>query len=412
MTEKNDEIYHVDNSPNAIKPPKGKGLKQKQVIIASIVIFVFITIIALMVAHYHGNKNKNIKAGDAYHSNDKQASATSSQSAIDKLNSHDTFGSLNKRKSPKPTRNTSKDDNDKYSDSTATSDQLSSPTPTTIKAVYDQKAKALLQAAQSSISVIDNTRNLTNQEANENDSGVLPQTSALKFSDSNGIVDQNNQAEKVAFLKKVANKTQNNKIDSVTSHPLSPYELMAGSLIPATLLTGINSDLPGQITASVSRNVYDTTTGNYLLIPQGTKLIGVYDSSVAYGQNRVLMAWSRLIFPNGDSFDLEGMPGVDLAGMSGLHDLVDNHYFRIFGSALMFSLFGAAGQLSQPKNQNQNVLTNQQIVWGAVGQQLSQTGAQLVQKNINIQPTIQIRPGTNFNVLLTRDMVLPSPYQY
>jgi type IV secretion system protein TrbI len=120
-------------------------------------------------------------------------------------------------------------------------------------------------------------------------------------------------------------------------------DIKAGTIIPATLVTGINSDLPGTMIGKVRRNVYDTVTGNYLLIPQGTTLIGNYDSKVVFGQSRVLIVWSRLIFPNGSSFDLQGMPGVDLTGMAGLHDQVDNHYKRIFGSALLFSVFGAAG---------------------------------------------------------------------
>ncbi len=167
--------------------------------------------------------------------------------------------------------------------------------------------------------------------------------------------------------------------------------------------------MPGNIIARVRRDVYDTATGNYLLIPQGTTLIDNYDSQVAYGQSRVLIVWSRLLFPNASSFDLRGMPGADLAGMVGLQDQVDNHYFRLFSSALMFSVFGAAGQLSQPQSSN-NQLSSQQIIDGVIGQQMGQTATQLVAKNMNIQPTLKIRPGTDFNMLLTRDMVLPSPY--
>jgi type IV secretion system protein VirB10 len=176
-------------------------------------------------------------------------------------------------------------------------------------------------------------------------------------------------------------------------------------------MTGIQSDLPGTIIAKVRQNVYDTVSGNFLLIPQGTTLIGTYDSQVAFGQSRVLIAWSRLIFPNGTSFDLLGMPGADLLGRSGLHDQVDNHYMRIFGSSLMLSIFGAAGQLSQPQTNN-GQMTTQQILYGAVGEQMSQTAAQMMEKNLNIQPTLNIRQGARFNVLLTRDLVLPSPYRF
>ena len=182
-------------------------------------------------------------------------------------------------------------------------------------------------------------------------------------------------------------------------------------MLPATLQTGIQSDLPGTIIAKIRQDVFDTKTGNYLLIPQGATLIGVYDSQVAYGQERVLIAWQRLIFPNGVSQNLEGQAGVDLMGLAGLQDKVNHHYFRVFSSAVMFSLFGAAAQLSQPQTNN-NGLSPQQIVAGAMGQQLSETGAQLVARNMNIQPTLTIRPGANFNVLLARDLVLPGPYSH
>ncbi len=221
---------------------------------------------------------------------------------------------------------------------------------------------------------------------------------------------QNMQPQKTAFLNQAS--TQNSDyLNQAVQSPVSPYEVQAGSIIPAELVTGIDSDLPGQILAIVRENVYDTPTGNNLLIPQGSKLVGAYDSQVAYGQTRVLMAWSRIIFPNGSSLDLEGMPGVDLSGMAGLHDLVDEHYTRIFGSALLFSLFGALGQLSQPQQSTTNgALTNQQIIAASIGQEFSQTGAQLAQKNINIQPTIEIRPGDLFNVFVTKDVVFPGAY--
>lgn len=220
---------------------------------------------------------------------------------------------------------------------------------------------------------------------------------------------QNAQSEKKAFVD--SEHTASNQLGSAEEKALSPYSLMTGSIISANLLTGINSDLPGKIIAKVSRDIYNTRTGNYLLIPQGTTVTGLYDANVAYGQDRVLIAWSRLIFPNGQSIDLEGMPGVDLVGMAGLHDLVDQHYLRLFGSSLLMSLFGAAGQLSQPQSAG-NALTNQQILFSAVGQQMSQTATQLVAKNMNIQPTIKIRPGSTFNILVTKDMVFQGPYQF
>lgn len=221
---------------------------------------------------------------------------------------------------------------------------------------------------------------------------------------------QNLQSEKVAFLQSNSS-VKKNTIQSQLQQPLSTFQINAGTIIPANLVTPINSDLPGHIIAKVRRNVYDTATGNYLLIPQGSTLIGMYDSQVTYGQSRVLIVWSRLIFPDSSSFDLQRMPGADLVGVAGLSDQVDNHYFRIFSSALMFSLFGAAGQLSQPQSSNSQ-LTSQQIIYGTIGQQMGQTATQLVAKNMNIQPTLKIRPGVDFNVFLTRDMVLQAPYSF
>ncbi len=221
--------------------------------------------------------------------------------------------------------------------------------------------------------------------------------------------DQNMQGEKNSFLQ---NQTGgDDQLKTGVQNTASPYMVMAGAIIPATLITGIDSDLPGQIQALVSQNVYDSKTGNNILIPQGSKLLGTYDSQVAYGQSRVLIVWTRVILPNDQYIDLEGMPGADLSGFAGLHDQVDNHYFRIYGSALLMSLFSAGMQLSQPNNNTSNgAPTNQQIIASAMGQQLGQTSTELIQKNINVQPTINIRPGDNFNVLVTRDIPFTGPY--
>ena len=221
--------------------------------------------------------------------------------------------------------------------------------------------------------------------------------------------DQNMQSEKNSFLQ---NQTGgNDQLKIGVQNTASPYMVMAGSIIPATLITGIDSDLPGQIQALVSQNVYDSKTGNNILIPQGSKLLGTYDSQVAYGQSRVLIVWTRVIFPNDQYIDLEGMPGADLSGFAGLHDQVDNHYIRIYGSALLMSLFSAGMQLSQPTSNTSNgAPTNQQIIASAMGQQLGDTSTALIQKNINVQPTINIRSGDNFNVLVTRDIPFTGPY--
>lgn len=286
-----------------------------------------------------------------------------------------------------------------------------------VKAVTKSKAllsdDAFKSASESQLSVYTGHNNSTSfsETPMSNNSNVSSEiTGQASASQPDKYDQQNGQDQKIAFLN--SNTKNQDTIDSQLKTPISKFEVMAGTIIPATLVTGIDSDLPGTITAKVSRDVFDTPTGNYLLIPQGTTIIGSYDSRVSYGQSRALIAWQRLIFPNGDSFDLNGMPGADLMGIAGISDLVNHHYARIFGSALMMSVFGSAGQLSQPRDTNGNQISDAQIIYAAVGEQMSQTSAQLIAKNMDIQPTITIRPGANFNVLLTRDMVLPTYYHF
>ncbi|MFN7504384.1 MAG: TrbI/VirB10 family protein [Limnobacter sp.] len=204
------------------------------------------------------------------------------------------------------------------------------------------------------------------------------------------------------------------KLDSQPEKPRTPFELRAGFVIPATLVSGINSELPGQIIGQVSQDVWDTPTGKYLLIPQGSRLVGTYSSDVSYGQARVLVAWQRILFPDGKSFDIGSMPGADGAGYSGFKDQVNNHYMRIFASALLMSGVTAGITYSQRDNQNPAGI-NQNSASGALsealGQQLGQVTAQMIAKNMNISPTLEIRPGFRFNVMVTKDLTLPSPYQ-
>lgn len=158
--------------------------------------------------------------------------------------------------------------------------------------------------------------------------------------------------------------------------------------------------------------IYDSISGRYRLIPQGARLIGVYDSSVVYGQERVLVAWKRIIFPNGKSINLEGMPGVDLSGYAGFHDQVNNHYGKIFSSVILMSILSAGAQLSQPQQlaDNNQVPTVNQMIAQSLGTDISNASTMLLRKNISIPPTLEIRPGYEFNVMVTKDMVFPNPY--
>ena len=196
----------------------------------------------------------------------------------------------------------------------------------------------------------------------------------------------------------------------------SPYELRAGFVMPATLISGINSELPGQIIGQVSQNIYDTATGKNKLIPQGSRLIGQYSSETQFGQSRVLIAWNRIIFPDGKALDIGSMPGSDSSGYSGFNDKTNNHYMRIFTSALLMSGVTAAVSLSTDRNQqkqdaNGNTNTVSGALSQALGQQLGGVAANLIQKNMNTSPTLEIRPGYRFNVVVMKDIKFTKPYK-
>lgn len=194
---------------------------------------------------------------------------------------------------------------------------------------------------------------------------------------------------------------------------VSPYEVKAGTIIPGVLLTGVNSDLPGQMIAQVREPVFDTETGQHLLIPQGARLVGLYGHQTVYGQERVLITWKRVIFPNGSSLTLkDGMPGTDALGAAGFRDEVNQHLVRVFGSALLLSVISAGIQLSQIPEFGQGFSgpTAGNVLGAAVGQQLGQTSSELIRRGMNVSPTIEIRPGYAFNVMVIQDIVFPGPY--
>jgi type IV secretory pathway VirB10-like protein len=185
------------------------------------------------------------------------------------------------------------------------------------------------------------------------------------------------------------------------ANPASRYVVQAGAVIPAALITGIRSDLPGQVTAQVTEHVYDSPTGKYLLIPQGSKLIGVYDSQVAFGQDRILLVWTRLILPNGRSIVLERQPGADPQGFAGLEDEVDHHWGRLAAAAVLSTLLGVGAELGAT-NAESSLL---QALRRGAATSLNQTGQQIVRRNLNIQPTLTIRPGFPVRVIVNRDLV-------
>jgi type IV secretion system protein VirB10 len=220
--------------------------------------------------------------------------------------------------------------------------------------------------------------------------------------------DLNRAHEKRDFLSGREPQTRaQNTLAARRENPSSPYEVKAGTIIPATMIGGIASDLPGQILGQVSENVYDSASGRFILIPQGAKLIGTYDNGVTTGQERVLVAWTRIIFPDASSIDVGKMPGADEGGYAGFHDRVDDHFLKTFGSAILLSVVSAGVQLSQGNGNNQTSgLTSQQTIAAALGQQLGQLGQETARRNMQVQPTLEIRPGYRFTVMVTKDMVL------
>jgi type IV secretion system protein VirB10 len=195
-------------------------------------------------------------------------------------------------------------------------------------------------------------------------------------------------------------------LQTTSSHrleaPVSPNVLQAGAVIPAALLTGIRSDLPGQVTAQVTENVYDSPTGRILLIPQGAKLVGLYDSQVEFGQGRVLLAWTRLILPGGRSILLDRQPAGDAQGFAGLEDRVDRHWKQLASAAMISTLLGVGTELGSGSDDSDVVRALRQGAANSV----SQTGQQVVGRSLDVQPTLTVRPGFPVRVLLTRDLVL------
>lgn len=253
--------------------------------------------------------------------------------------------------------------------------------------------------------------------AGKGDAGASPfpanpsagsELSALNIADRFGAsieetdraADANFQSAKVAFAGggRASQTTNPHAIED----PVSPFAVMAGTVIPASLITGLNSDLPGTIVAQVTERVFDSATGAHLLIPQGARLIGRYDSRVAFGQDRALIVWDRIIFPDGASILIDALPGADAAGYAGLNDRVDHHWGRLFAAAGLATLLSVGTELSFGDDESNLV----QAVREASQDNLSRAGRRIVDRNLDIQPTLRVRPGWPLRVIVTRDLVL------
>lgn len=223
------------------------------------------------------------------------------------------------------------------------------------------------------------------------------------FAENENNFDQNNQKGKISF-------TKNSEIENTTNlhfliNQISPYQLFAGTVIPGVLITGMNSDLPGQVIGQVSQNVFDSKIGKYLLIPQGTKIIGRYDSEVTYGQTRGLVIWNRLIFPNGKSVIIENLQGTDQSGYIGFNDKVKSHYSKVLWAAILGGA-ATAGVASATNANNESFSGN---LGAEATNNISSVTNSIVDKNLNVQPTIIIRPGYKFNIMCDKDIIL-EPY--
>lgn len=259
---------------------------------------------------------------------------------------------------------------------------------------------ARLQSAQESNSTV-----YSMSSFNESHSSPVQRTANI----SADILEANGDKASGPVLKGHLNALEGSSYLPNTRVPaISPYEIKAGTVIPSVMISGINSELPGQLVAQVVQNVYDSAKGHYLLIPQGAKLVGTYDHQISTGQKRTLIAWNRIIYPDASSLDLGAMAGQDQSGYAGFKDKTNNHVWPTFRNALLLSAITAGVQLSQPRaQQGDYAYSSQQMVAGSLGMQLNQLGLSSYQNRSNIAPTLTIRPGYRFNVMVSKDIVLP-----
>ncbi len=231
-----------------------------------------------------------------------------------------------------------------------------------------------------------------------------PASTAAQSSDP--AAAQNRQDQKEAFLQSGSTETRNS---GNLQLPASPYQVMAGTVIAAALVTGIKSDLPGEVIGTVTEPVYDSATGKHLLIPQGSRILGRYNSQVSYGQSRVQVVWNRIILPDTSSLTLDNLIGSDPAGYAGLEDEVDWHWDRIIGGAVLTTLLGVGAELAAPENRQDG---DRIIIAGRDSAQdsINQVGQEMTRRNMNIQPTLTSRPGLPVRIIVNKDMVL-RPYQ-
>jgi type IV secretion system protein VirB10 len=216
--------------------------------------------------------------------------------------------------------------------------------------------------------------------------------------------DTTEQTRKLSFLKAAPEKDIYNP--HALQKPASPYQLIAGTIIAASLVSGLNSDLPGFVIAQVTENVYDTVSGRYLLIPQGSRLLGKYDNVVAFGQERALVVWQRILLPDGSSVLIDNLPATDTAGYAGLVDDVDLHTWKLLKGIALATVLGVGSQIAFGSSDNDLIKALQQATQSTT----NRAGQRLVERNLNVQPTLTVRPGWPLRVIVHKDIVL-KPYR-
>ncbi len=375
MRQNNNDLLSPDSSPKTLNAAGVKRVNNMPLVIATVILTVFVVLIAL-VAQKRANAQNQVTAPVTLNAPKKNTLSL----AYEIVGDHKS-GMIEEPASPllEP---------ENMIQQQALEDQ--SVLDTEIERIRQEKTQDFEEAVKAKTSImIDNTR-LNSRESTKG-SEPMPQT--LGGEDHAGRWHLNSQLES----------------------PNSRYELRAGGVIPGVMISGISSELPGQIIGQVSQDVYDTATGKYLLIPQGTKLVGMYSNDVSFGQNSVLVAWQRLVFPDGKALDIGSMSGADAAGAAGFSDQVDHHYLSVYGSALLMSGIVAGMTYSQYINQSNQIGYNQptagSVLSQALGQQLGEVSSQLIAKHINVSPSIHIRPGYRFNVIVVKDLTFQQPYR-
>lgn len=310
------------------------------------------------------------------------------------------------------------------SNGSSSSDQYSQKIARAREIASDPNAPMAQRKAAAEILQKDAARKLANMQ-NEQNTGTASRAfggNSSSFSPSfNGSSDQASMGKGMnSTLDSYNGLNRNNQWDlgNTLETPVNDYIVRAGFVIPAVLISGINSDLTGQVIAQVSQSVYDTATGEHLLIPQGTRLIGSYASGAMYGQERVMISWQRLVFPDNRTLDIGTMPGTDTSGYSGFQDKVNNHWWKLISSAFLMSGITASVSIatddSSNNNSNSYYSSSSNVnssIREAMADQFGSVLAKVIERNLNISPTIEIRPGYNFNVMVTKDLTFDHAYE-